>query len=514
MLTSFLGIGNFTIIDNNLVTEEDLGVNFFLDESQLGRPRGESLRNMLCELNPDVTGHWAETLGEMSKYDLLIWTAPSSDLLTRKRLEDYCAAVQKPLITINSQGFYAYFHIQLNGDFPIVETHPEETALRDLRVLNPWPELEEWGKGLTKDLEKQNNHKHGHIPWLALMIYYINLWRDQNKAEDGTPIPFRGTFKQKKEIQTLIQAGQRYDNGEGGEENYDQAFANVMKTLRQATLSEKVKEIFDLCDQEGYRNSKDAFWHLARALKKFHEKNGRLPIAGFVPDMKAESEVYVQLQNLYKALARKDIEEVKSFINPAILAKPGTEDEISTFCKNAETLHLIRHSHIPRDSDLEREVYCTWARSGIESEKIEKETVDATNSERSVEIEAGNAMPVVPKPPLEYILLALRSMDTRDLKDMMDIEQDTIIGAIEDLLTEPKAYIQGWHALRVGKSEAMKQVVREVWRGKGGELHNTASLVGGLVSQEIIKILTRQYVPVENLVVWDGIFCRMGTFKA
>ena len=51
------GVGNFTIVDKEIVEEEDLGVNFFLAEESLGRSRAEECCNYLEELNPEVTGH-------------------------------------------------------------------------------------------------------------------------------------------------------------------------------------------------------------------------------------------------------------------------------------------------------------------------------------------------------------------------------------------------------------------------------------------------------------------------
>jgi len=53
-----VGIGKFTIADKNLVSEEDLGVNFFLDEESLGKSRAEVCVKLLQELNPDVKGEW------------------------------------------------------------------------------------------------------------------------------------------------------------------------------------------------------------------------------------------------------------------------------------------------------------------------------------------------------------------------------------------------------------------------------------------------------------------------
>lgn len=50
------GIGGFTIVDPALVTESDLGVNFFLEEESLGKSRAEETCRLLRELNPDVDG--------------------------------------------------------------------------------------------------------------------------------------------------------------------------------------------------------------------------------------------------------------------------------------------------------------------------------------------------------------------------------------------------------------------------------------------------------------------------
>lgn len=40
------------------MTEADLGVNFFLDDSHLGKSRARGLTELLLELNPEVQGTW------------------------------------------------------------------------------------------------------------------------------------------------------------------------------------------------------------------------------------------------------------------------------------------------------------------------------------------------------------------------------------------------------------------------------------------------------------------------
>lgn len=57
------------------------------------------------------------------------------------------------------------------------------------------------------------------------------------------------------------------------------------------------------------------------------------------------------------------------------------------------------------------------------------------------------------------------------------------------------------------------QVAGEVARARGAELHNISALTGGMVAQEIIKIITKQYTPVDNTCVFDGISSKSQVFK-
>jgi amyloid beta precursor protein binding protein 1 len=60
--------------------------------------------------------------------------------------------------------------------------------------------------------------------------------------------------------------------------------------------------------------------------------------------MKAQSEVYITLQNIYKAKARRDVDEVLKMVQAA----PGGRDvdpaEVELFCKNAAFVKLINAS--------------------------------------------------------------------------------------------------------------------------------------------------------------------------
>lgn len=50
-------------------------------------------------------------------------------------------------------------------------------------------------------------------------------------------------------------------------------------------------------------------------------------------------------------------------------------------------------------------------------------------------------------------------------------------------------------------------------RAGGAELHNIASLTGGLIAQEAIKVITKQYVPIDNTCVFDGVKSKSSIIK-
>jgi amyloid beta precursor protein binding protein 1 len=141
-------------------------------------------------------------------------------------------------VALHSAGFYSYFKINLPGNFPIVDTHPDSTATTDLRLLSPWPELVDFAEDLTKDIESLPAHVHGHIPYLVLLLYHLKEW----KKSYGT---YPGTYAEKKAFREFVAAGARRDNPEGGEENYDEAVAAVLKTVSVPSLASWVKAVFD-----------------------------------------------------------------------------------------------------------------------------------------------------------------------------------------------------------------------------------------------------------------------------
>lgn len=154
-------------------------------------------------------------------------------------IEDYGKLHKTPLFAIHSAGFYAYFRINLPGTFPVVDTHPEIEKTTDLRLLNPWQELTQFAEEMTHNIDSMDSHKHGHVPYLVLLLHFLREWRDAHNGENPT------STKDKKEFRAFVLSKMHTNNPEGGEENFQEAEAAINKNVVAPHLEDGVKEIFE-----------------------------------------------------------------------------------------------------------------------------------------------------------------------------------------------------------------------------------------------------------------------------
>lgn len=153
-------------------------------------------------------------------------------------LQDYSTAHLTPVVSIHSTGLFSYFRLSLPGTFPIVDTHPEESATTDLRLLSPWPELKSFATDLTKNIDTMDNHEHGHIPYVVILLHFLEKWKEVHGD-------YPRKYAEKTEFRKLVAAAARTDTPEGGEENFDEAVAAVIKTIVSPSVPSSLKEVFD-----------------------------------------------------------------------------------------------------------------------------------------------------------------------------------------------------------------------------------------------------------------------------
>ena len=432
-------------------------------------------------------------------------------------LERICQHADKssiPLFYIHCQGFFSHFSVQLPAQFPIVDTHPDPASTQDLRLLNPWPELLEFLEKKTGDLDSLSDHDHGHVPYLLILLHFLSVW----KASHDGQVP--ANYSEKKDFKALVESGVRKNNSEGGEENFDEAAAAVLKSLNPPSISCGLREVFDADHCRNLKPTSANFWIIANAIQNFHAShNGILPLPGALPDMKAQSSDYIQLQNIYKAKAHSDLAEVIRTVRSSeqeLSRKPSIKPaEIEAFCKGAQFVKLIHGRPI-------RVAKCTAE-------------IDWNSEAKALSQEFQDPASLL---PIYFAFLALdRYQDDIDRiqklrkpaydQQFKDITAGRVVsGAVPPLPTfvesahfstpavDPEHDPKPWPRFDTPEARTtFDNVVNELDRADWGELHNIAALTGGMVAQEVIKVITKQYVPVDNSCVFDGIASKTAVFK-
>ncbi|RPD52724.1 hypothetical protein L226DRAFT_480353 [Lentinus tigrinus ALCF2SS1-7] len=453
------GIGHFSILDSAITSPADAGNNFFLNARQsIGKPRAQEAVPLLRELNDAVQGEAvlkdvSELLStEQGKDWIGSFSLVIAHNLKKDSLEQLSALLWAnpngpPLISVRSAGFLAEFHIQYH-EHCVSQTHSETAP--SLRITRPFPALLEWARSV--DLQNMDSTDHGHLPSVVILVRAVDEWR---KSHDGN-LP--KTPAEKKEFKSNMLAMRVKPD----EENFEEAEAQAWRVWSEPAIPSDVQSLFSLPPLATSPRHNATFHALLETLAEFTKDPsgpGTLPISATLPDMKADTKSYVQLQNLYRQAAeveKNKFKEIFAAKHPEI-AKTANPDEVDTFVKNAHHLRVLRGKQL-----------------------------GAFDKDRDAIV---NSLSMQPREAATHLALtalsALLSREAEVTVDALNTEVQAIIGEGIEFPDELDA------------------AIGEVARAPTADLPNTAAFLGGLVAQEAIKVITEQYVPLNGYCVVD-----------
>ncbi|KAI9016001.1 hypothetical protein DFJ74DRAFT_679151 [Hyaloraphidium curvatum] len=466
------GIGAFTVLDGARVTPADVGNNFFLTPECVGKSRSKCVTELLCEMNSEVEGFFCEEdpvdLIEQKPDYFLQFTLVIATDLPQQPLLKLAATLWDahiPLVVARSYGFVGYCRIAI-PEHVVPEPHPDSVV--DLRLDCPFLALAAFVDQF--DFKSMDSKDHTHTPFPVILIKCLQEWRSAHEGKLPASSAERNQFKE------LIRSYML----EPDEENFEEALAASFRACKETTIPGSVLQILKdpACDQIGPQTPN--FWIIARAVRDFvaNEGAGLLPLPGVVPDMKADTAKYVAMQTIYRQKAREDTERVVSRVQQLLqeIGRPVDAvpvDEIERFCKNSAFLKVIRYRSLASE-------YGTDPRSStIESQLSDPES-----------------------PLIWYALLRAVDLFYQTHKRYPGIYNEDVDADISLLKKEVVAAAQ---QMGISAAAISDDYIHECVRAGASELHNIAAFMGGVVSQEIIKIITHQYVPLNNTFVLDGI---------
>lgn len=469
------GIGAFTIVDGEVVTVSDLGVNFFVSSDYVGKSRSQVTMNLLQEMNTDVKGNFIDENFEsvlstdnnfFSQFTVVI----ASDLVNSSllKLSEVLWKSGTPLIVAHSYGLIGYVRIGL-PIHEVLESHPDNFH-DDLRLDVPFPELIEYMDKV--DLSTMDVSQLGNVPYLVVLFKCLQRWKSTHNDK------FPHNYKEKKEFKTLIrQEMGTNEEGVPNEDNIDEAVRNVNHKIVQTNIPLCVQDILEdpMCTNITPNSSN--FWILARAIREFvhNQGNGYLPLRGSIPDMTSSSEMYVQLQRVYQTRASRDVDAVFSHVQHILssVGKPKNtilKKSVKEFCKNSAFLKVMRYRSIAEEH------------ANFKHEEIQ--TLGDPHNDS-----------------VYYILL--RAADKyRSLYQCYPGEKQDSMGSdvarMKTLVTDFLCN-NGLSSCTVSDDHIV-----EFCRYGGSEIHSVAAFIGGVVSQEIIKLITHQFLPLNNTLIYHA----------
>lgn len=465
------GIGRLILMDNTIL--EHVMSNFFHSEEDIGKNVAEAAFPLLAELNPIVKCSYDErNVNEVlashpeffTEFSLVIASRISRE--TQEKLEDVLFPKNIPFVQVESVGMFGRIRA-LVREHAVLEANQDHT-IPDLRLDKPFPALKSYLSSF--DLEKMDQTEHKHVPYVVPLFKALEVWRAANA---GTMPNYKG----KKDIKATINSLRRFDD----EENFDEAIAAVNTIISPTEIPSSLSSLLssDEFNAHQLRPSSSSFWIMLKALDSYlkaPQNEGLLPLNPTVPDMFSSSDLYVKLVKVYREKSNRDIEAFTSELSE-ICSSIGVEmpDEslVKRFCINSRGLQLHLHKHNTLLTSLNQVQ------------------------------QPGSTMVML------FILfeasLIFKKLNSRFPGDCEDIDLPSDIVLLN-------SYVSNLTKSLDTECTVDEQLTSEFVRSGGTEFNSVASYIGGLASQEAIKFLTGQYVPIRNTLVYNAVTEEVETF--
>uniref|UniRef100_A0A3P9MCI0 NEDD8-activating enzyme E1 regulatory subunit n=1 Tax=Oryzias latipes TaxID=8090 RepID=A0A3P9MCI0_ORYLA len=310
--------------------------------------RAQAATELLQELNGDVSGNFVEENPDklldndpefFHRFTIVIGVQlPESTCL---RLGSVLWNASVPFLICKTYGLIGYMRLVVQ-EHTVIESHPDN-ALEDLRLDQPFEEFKNHTN--SYDLDSMDKKDHSHTPWIIIVAKYLEKWL----SEHNDQLP--KNYKEKEAFRQTIREG--IIKTDGGvpedEENFEEAIKNVNTALNLTKIPSSIENLFNSEQCNSITSQSSPFWVMLRAVKEFvhDEGKGSLPVRGTIPDMIADSQKFINLQNVYREKAMQDAAAVSKHVECLLrsVGKPPesiSEKDIKLFCKNASFLRVVR----------------------------------------------------------------------------------------------------------------------------------------------------------------------------
>lgn len=535
------GLASFTILDGQTIQPIDLSNNFFLHPCpSLTCLRAPVLARALHALNPTVSAAYIpqppeELIRSLHTAAEIVQTFSAvliADLGILDKVVNYVAQAcydrNIPLIYCTSAGFYIRIRLQVRE---LCIRDDKMHTIPDLRVAKGFKELDEYVKQV--DLEKLHDEQLRFVPMVILLRKAVIKFLDkeahlpsnreekmrfkdivtQMKPKHGDGWTNFEEALMRRNLRLAYQDALQWPDGLKKVMECEKSDYNNIQWLRQRRINtmtrKSVEEVVverreDICtkrDADKLEEEERTFWILAMAVRKFFDISGTIPLSGKLPDMTANTQFYITLQKLYHARCESDAKQVHDYVGQLlehINGNNGIDVEIDfettrEFCKHIFQVDVIR------TRSIQEEIH-NGDKGGF---------LCAAQNDMAMEASCkGSPMAYY---AIERALQHFKSQHGREA-GYVEKEKDKDIELVMEHLSKVKEQLGMTSG---GKASGLwREEVEEMVRWNKGQMGNMSALGGGIVGQELTKVLTRMFVPLTDTTVMNMSGMSTTTFRA
>lgn len=473
-----------------------------------------------------------------------------------------CHAHSIPLVVVRSYGLLGWVRIQTASPYhAIIESKPAH-RIPDLR-LSAWPlfsGLKKVASSVQNLDEMEDTKDHSHVPFVVVLLQALEKWQKSVSAlSNGVPekIPrYPKSFSEKESFRKLVRdMAKNLSN----ELNFEEAIREAHLVWVDGRLSDDVKLVLEKIDEDSFFDSAIQsdmdvegessslkipshvlqFQLLALALKRFLKENDDYPpLEGMIPDMTSDTARYVALQEAYQQQAEKDRSKITEIITSLLeechqksdgcdfhagVTMPP-DDDISTFCKNARYLRILETRPLYAEygvQDPSSPVVLSLIKT-LPLHDMPNFDIIQSDARSDLLVVDPYDTDATQTPMLWWI--ALRACDAfYDRHQHYPGKHDQKLALEADAKEVYRCMVEITNRLGLAECDIIKEhllhqdkgmdLAREVVRYNEAEIHNVAAVVGGVASQEVVKLISGQYVPLDDTYVYNGIASTAGVYR-
>jgi len=406
---------------------------------------------LVCQTEPNSDRTQFQTIDPqfLQNFTLVIQSDPS--LIEPRLLSQGAYNANIPYYFLYSFGQIGILKLSLPKQGHLVLDSHKEHILPDLRLDLPRPAYQEFVKSF--DLESMSTTDFQHVPFPVIIS---KCWQLSDLVAREWPLEYTVD-------KNLIKENIGKLRRTGDEENFQEAVDSVNKYAQRTQVPSEVTASLDqvrlkmLNQNRHVSQEANENYCLLLALRQYLAMFRQLPISGVVEDMTSDTDSYVKLQQIYRTFAKQDMDKFEAILEEVFSEHSKDHgiidrNRVIAFVKNCRKISLVNTTPFHDDLTNNRPATVKDLEADIDTDWQEN---------------------------LRWWLILKTS-----------------------LLTEGSGMIE---ALKSVQSTSMVDALAEFERVGFSEIHSVGAITGGVAAQEVIKVITGQYVPMCGLWVYNGI---------